>query len=793
MADTTESDGRSADTTFGYSQFELDPDYLGSTAKELSRVWLLSEILRVLLEKRGHPTGRDREQLKNEVIRQLPTLMLYRRAIEAKRNRYTGRGLLTLYALLFPGEGKDNTGIKDLNDILGYERNNEFIRRRQCHIAQIFDPVEPLGDKYFTVVGQDYKTASILTVGRTREEFAEGLKRLDDALREELIVLLKDAEADETPEGRKQRPAVQKLLRILERSKKSNKTYRFDFLFGLADVVLDDKRTPLLSTLLLVTEALKGAGVARYIAKAENVGGTARKYLVKIPADSKKVDPRGKQFDVATYLKAATMADVVKKRMTTPYHRDDPLDFVNILVNTVWITAFLLNRRLYVGNPDVIRDARKKALKPPTAKEGTKYTFSAQVDLLEQWLVTLNMMDLIKDFLSTELNLLQRYHADTLAAFNELLDESKTIDWSRLERVLTHDLRQEHDRVCVMGRASEFLFYSYASDFTDRIFLSMDVRDMGVDVLILYEGYNEIIIDHQLKDEKLMQTTLFSSDLIVRQRRVTYDVVVKTFRDHYKKLLGGKGKPAAFEAFGHGIGPLGRLPDFDKTAQFMLGGDEIFVAADPRYTELIPDIIDALDGATFENKPLNLRTAVTFSSAQRVSDPAAQKRKNQEAHDQAIQLAGNGPGPLKDLERRHRRIEMLIDKLEANPKKKHLAPGFTQQLTDLHLTKVYAEIKRGHAKRLDDRKFAQLRRLLRQGTVAQADESIYVAFVDFLTGKRISGDKLTRDAADLEKKVRDAVGWDNRHVDGPPATKMPRIIRWLEEINKQPWPPRAKS
>ena len=296
----------------------------------------------------------------------------------------------------------------------------------------------------------------------------------------------------------------------------------------------------------------------------------------------------------------------------------------------------------------------------------------------------------------------------------------------------------------------------------------------------------------KLEGEKLMEETFRASDLITRQRRVTYDTVVKTFLYYYKRLLGGNGKTEALEAFGHGIGPLGTLPDFDKTTQFMLGGDEIFVAADPRYTKFIPDIIDALDGATFENKPLNLRTAVTFSSAERVTGPPEQKRKNQEAHDQAMQLAGAGPGPLKEFERTHRRIEMLIEKLQANPKKEKQAPAFTKDLAKLPLTRVYAQIKYRRAKRLADQEFARLLRLLREGTPAQAGGSIDVEFVDF-DGKVVDGVKLTTDAAALEKKVRDAVGWDNRHVDGPPMTKMPKIIKWLEDILKQPWPPRANS
>ena len=101
--------------------------------------------------------------------------------------------------------------------------------------------------------------------------------------------------------------------------------------------------------------------------------------------------------------------------------------------------------------------------------------------MLELWLVVLNVIDYVKDFLSGEFRTaLARYHQDALTAYSNVLDPPMgAIDWPRLERVLTHDVRQTK-RIAVLGTASEFQFYSYAADYRERIFFMMDIRDLGV-------------------------------------------------------------------------------------------------------------------------------------------------------------------------------------------------------------------------------------------------------------------------------------------------------------------------
>ena len=59
-----------------------------------------------------------------------------------------------------------------------------------------------------------------------------------------------------------------------------------------------------------------------------------------------------------------------------------------------------------------------------------------------------------------------------------------------------------------------------------------------------------------------------------------------------------------------------------------------------------------------------MRAAVAYSIAEKVEE-AEQRKANQISHNQAMELADGAPNILKELERTHRRIERLIEKLAA--------------------------------------------------------------------------------------------------------------------------------
>ena len=270
------------------------------------------------------------------------------------------------------------------------------------------------------------------------------------------------------------------------------KKWRFDFLFGAATRPIGQGKE-IEAVFLLLTEALKAAGVARFIAKADAVGGwsgaatsIARRHRAE--RDDKRDDDRGKLFDLKSFRQktlAATQA--VRDVMSQGATAESTFDYMNIYVNGVWTVPWVIyhpDEQRLIANPDVMRDARKRVLAPPPLKKGTKGSFKTQVRLLELWLVAINTIDLIKDFLVPEFkNELVWYHRRASDAYADL-EGTGRVDGAQLEKLLTRDLRQGLDPLPVLGRSSEFQFYAHASDHADRIFFVMDVRDLGVDLLV---------------------------------------------------------------------------------------------------------------------------------------------------------------------------------------------------------------------------------------------------------------------------------------------------------------------
>ena len=777
LGDTPSAESEAADTTLANDRIEVHPDYNTDDPGKAPDIWKHSDRVRVLIERKGDPNVMERYELASAVVRQLRTVVLYWQVLaffQAVAKNTNPSKTMSLYVVLFPGEAKDNTGIKDLNDkVLGYQLNAKYIQRRQQELSKLF--WRP-GDK-FLLVGQDYKTAYILTLEATRGDFAKRLAELDTKLREILLnEILPDAEKDAKKRGEKERLAeIQKLRRTLEK----NKQYRFDIFFGLSTVEPRGSITNAIDVVfLLVTEALKGAGIAKFIAKGMSLKTkVARGFVKGIEADGRALDARGKAYQPNTYLTASMKAGDIKALMTKKPSRDNPADYYSIYVDTVWTVSFIKYRRWYIGNPHVIRDVRKKALEPPRMRDGNiKYTFEAQKEMLELWLVVLNMLDFVKDFLTGEFrNELVRYHDDALAVFSQLRRRPfAKIDWPKLERVLTRDLRQTQ-RIAVLGTASEFQFYSFAADYSERIFFSMDIRDLGVALMLLYENANEEIEDKKPTGVKLMEETFRSSDPINEQRRFTYDRVVDTFRRYYFLL----GKSAAVKvagearkAFGTGMRTTGGIPEFSKCVQVLLGGDEVFVAAHPYFEPYVHKIISDLDETTLKVGTLNMRTAVAYSKAE------GDRAQTQASHHQAMTLADQAPNTLKQLERTHRRIERLIEKLEANPKKKDLAPQYRKELENLRLFKLFARVNHGKPKVLTAPQLNRLLRLFKAGNIRAAEGKGSFELVDF-NGNVVNGEKLRKDAANLEEMVRRKVGLDNTHVDPPPVTKLPK---WLEKL-----------
>jgi len=767
-----ESDGRSADETLTiFDEPDYNPESGSDDSRKLSQVWISADNLRKLLANKGDPSSDERVQLGSAIIYQLNTIFLYWQMgvfFRALREHRADSKTISLYILLFPGEAKDNTGIKDLNDnVIGQWWNGEFIRRRFAAIHELFDE---RGGK-FMVAAQTYKTAYIWTYEGTRKDFVAKLAELDEKLR---IILLQILDAAKEDANEKQRKEIRKL-----RKKLKKKGYRFDIFFGLK-TLKPARKSKLEDVYLLVTEALKGAAIARYVAKTMSLKTrVARKFAKGIDPDNKKLDARGKEYDWNVYIKASDMAEKIKTLFVKGYTADMPYQLNEIYVDTVWTVAFRKLKKLYLGNPDVVRDVRKKKLESaPLMKGNMTYGFPIQKDLLELWLVVLNMLDFVKRFKFDEFQKeLLRYHEDMLEVFTQVGTSSKKIDWAKLEKLLTHDVRQK-EPVAVFESASEFQFYSYAADHDKRIFFSMDIRDMGVELMLHYEHSNREIGYHRHDGVDLMKETFRASDAIDERRRFTCDQVVEVFKKYYDLLSRNPGAAmkAALQAFG--AATIDRLGSFKESVQIMLGGDEVYAAAHPLFDQYVPNIIGDLNKTLYDkDQTLNMRASVAFSSAKKLEDPQ-QRQEIQLSHQEALRLAEEAPGYLKFLERTHRRIERLIDMLESNDKKKSRGPGYRNELEKLPLMKLFARSKHGKPQRLNLRDFRTLLDALRRGDIKAAEKTKNFELVDF-NGNVVNGEKLEKDAEALEARVRRDVGPDNTRVHPPPATKMPK---WIDKL-----------
>ena len=721
-------------------------------------MWEQADRVRALLAQATHDR-RDRTDLEHATARQLRTALLYQTVARiVKEVERAGR--LTMYLLLFPGEGRDNTGLKDLNDnVLGYTLNQDFTARRQREIEAIFHP-------QFVVVGQDFKTALFITWEQNRAEFDRRLHLLDKALRQMLL--------DEyLPKSDK------KAARDLEKVLKKDPDYRFDVYYGTDAAEVGPNTTDvLLAIFLLLTQAMKGAATARYVAKGRSLKIRAVKPFGRKAGPDKRADPRGKVFDQRTVLGVArTSPDIKTFVLKPPQDHVAMLEYNTIYVDTVWTVAFF--RHQFAGNPDVIRDVRKKRLVPPP-RPNIKLTFKAQKEILELWIVVLNLVDFVKDFLQREFaRELHSQHELAVRVLDNLRDPATPVDRRQTEAFLTRDLRAR--KLAVLGTASEFQFYAAAADHPARIVFMMDVRDLGVDVLLMHDAALARILDGRMADRRLLEETVRATELVTEMRRFTYDQVVATFGRYHAALKRSAalrrtdGSKEAARAFRKASGPLGA---FEDDVQIMLGGDEMMVAAHPRFAAYVHDIVRELSetvlgpgtvgpDARVGGKVLSIRAGVAFSLAQTPGD----RRQHQLAHHKAMRLADESHGLLKDLERRDRRIERLIDKLEDNPKKKDQAPPFRKRLTELRLTKLFTRVQHGNPRVLPMRRIEPLVRALRGGRLPRRDRGL-VELVDH-QGNVIDHAQLVKTAEALEQAVRKKVGRDNVHVDNPPAVKVP--------------------
>ena len=290
-----------------------------------------------------------------------------------------------------------------------------------------------------------------------------------------------------------------------------------------------------------------------------------------------------------------------------------------------------------------------------------------------------------------------------------------------------------------------------------------------------------------------MIETFWSSDPINRRKRATYEAVVDEFRKAHAKIRRDAGwRRHVLRAFGVGGGAIDAMPPFERSLDVMIGGDEVFVAA-IRHAGHETEIIAALDQRLHRDLPLNLRTAVAYSSATwSKAAPTAppspdQRERNADAHDEALALASSAPATLKEFERTHRRIERLIEKVPRDPRRQpkadpkrdkereEKAKKYREELQKLGLLKLYARTKYADPGPMGPGPLRRLLAALAAGDPRKAKAVVEGHFdlVDF-RGDVVDEHKLRQTVRALEDRVEQDARRNNVHIDPPPIMKKPK-------------------
>jgi hypothetical protein len=718
------------DEALDLEEYWVDPRLHARDDDEVPRAWRLAFNIEKWLEQLNHWREANRREARQKIgddqlERQVPNLKLFEKLAsedDEPKSRHGGndtssrppKEVVWLFVLVFPGETQEGcTGTKELNDwVIGYDRNASYIRERNAKIREIFGEEDNSGSgnwhDNFTVIRQNYKTSVIAAVKAQNEPdssdddmrkmFDTAMAKMDDEFADILLRYVNDADGD---------PQFGRNPRILARKLVNDHT--FEMFYGQA--ALSDARTKAEVIYRASTDCQKAAGVAR--TEYELDTKAARNY-----------DSRGRSFDFGAYQEFLHQARELRESIR---NNNDG----KVKVDDVPAVVFKKEGGEWIPNPHVIRDARKDKLGSDDDDEEERQ----QIEWIKSYIRVINTMDFLKDFLGGEEfpGTVKNHLAEGRSHRKHLgRPPNEDVDREAIENFIQRDLRGEYRPA--LGRASEYVFYAETANYGDRLILILDVRDLGVDVLTGFSRAVEKLLD--APEGQRLPLTLESTDSIVQKKRKLFQSVQDAFRDGLHDVQG---------KFSAGKVRIGRLrkawgweeKDFLRSSSgmgspgFLLGGDEVFVAADPLYLVAISEILSKLCPPDKHN----VRAAVALSRAHSTEQ---ERGANAIAHNKAIQSADKTMGSLKHFERHDHRLRRRIARMDDAEDRRHCE----RKLNELGLFDLFRLVppdeigdpSKSRRKRRSEETPGHLRRVK--------------------TGSRVDPDRLEKDVVELEEKIK---------------------------------------
>jgi hypothetical protein len=569
-------------TPLEYHKIDVVPEWSGASTLDADMESIKGELTGGEVD----PAARDR--LIGELERQVPDLAL----TEAIMG-----GAKTVISLIMPGGGK--TGIKTLNDKLVGNRINSarIIPARNALIASVFSK---LG---LDVVDQNYK-ATTITSDKPAEELRALIKKATEQIYKGMLPIIQGALAeglrswqqvfDSEPDGSvKKKEAEERLGRIRELQGTIAKDFRFDFQFGMAEV--GGGSSDYQKALDAKMHATQAAMMTRD-KTSEHRGGDAG-------------DDRGQVYDPEAFKKFAQEGQGYR----------DTIESAGNAINVK--TDHGVQRYQLFGpdgaNRDVMRKMRKGEIKPDMLADDHE---RALFELFDRYVTHLNAFDYFKSFKGAETPAMDARVQEALKLMQKLRDGAPlgAKDVAKVGELTSENA--EGKIAPQAGEASEMLFYQRALTTHDRVLISADMRDLGIDLMEGYAGAMEAVAEGANPDRQANK----ASDPVIDRKRDMVDSINRG----YKKIM----NDAIAEARKNNDTALLAELEKERDMLFLLGGDEITISLHPALKQFLPDFLRLVAKASNGRMGIASTSNATgdvvagYEAARKASDPDSLKK-----------------------------------------------------------------------------------------------------------------------------------------------------------------------
>lgn len=489
----------------------------------------------------------------------------------------------TVVSFLVPGA--DFLSIKNLNDkIFGPQVTNRIIEEKRHVLERNIKEV----DSEAVFLQSDYKTEVVKVSQDAAVDYEDLMAKVDQEMREFITKITTDLLKTEQSTGK-----IKVLNEFLDdlhgRSERSKGKEGFKMNYGLAMVEGDTNQDQLLAldhalqTSRIAREAKDGSYGAEYsetknLQEVENIKNLRTEI---IDGGNRIVDADGNEFEVFSKKDA----------------------------------KFVLNR-------DLLRDVRKGKFKTDD---------KSALEKISLYVKKLNILDVVKPFVEEELAAIKNVTSGNHELAVKIKAGERLTDSERKQAL---EILQANEKDKEYTANSEF--HKRATEMNDAAYVSLDVLDLGVDLLLEYEsGLQEIeAASEDKKAKKFNEVSLSAGD----------ETTLK-LREFRKKVA------EVYRQFGLG----------DDLVVGEIGGDELTLAVDIGANSVLSEkgkmeeFLFALKEAT------NTRVIKTVvSQAEKHIDKETNSQAKVEAHLEAMKRAEEGAAIAKDLEEAARRLTLLL-------------------------------------------------------------------------------------------------------------------------------------